>query len=471
MKNKGDFIVDLLSNKNLSIKDRERILKLSATEFEKNDQEYQRILSEIEGFKKIYQVEQANLSTKIDGLISEIKTLNSNDSSPSDKEKSTKIESTLNKNVGKTTDINFEATNLKKSPTIKNNLTKEENTQKTIKTPETYNNLPIYRRPFHLYEFLFSYNQNHILKSTCHEIDSNEIVTINKYCNKDEYTFGSHLEIVLSEFETHESKHPNAPNFIKALIRGYLTGKKYDGKDLKGWSTDSVKVNWSHESIKKYTSENNNTPPNLSQNILRSKKMKPCRIVQINSIINGNTVQTFRELVLHFKNLIHIKADNSLKSIVIKINELNEWNDSIDFIIDDDKFNTNIELFTDVDKLVQAYNVLMNLIIERHNANGKPKVILGLIQKDKTIEFSIHHINNQHFKNLQDTLERPIGSTYKNLINNQLNGVCNLYVNADFGDNQFACINIWDRKRVINATTINNISGVEYILEFEKHVI
>jgi hypothetical protein len=53
MKNKGDFIVDLLSNKNLSIKDRERILKLSATEFEKNDQEYQRILSEIDRFKKM----------------------------------------------------------------------------------------------------------------------------------------------------------------------------------------------------------------------------------------------------------------------------------------------------------------------------------------------------------------------------------------------------------------------------------
>lgn len=52
MQNKGDFIIELLTSKNLSTNDRERILKLSASEFEKNDQEYHRILNEIEGLKK-----------------------------------------------------------------------------------------------------------------------------------------------------------------------------------------------------------------------------------------------------------------------------------------------------------------------------------------------------------------------------------------------------------------------------------
>jgi hypothetical protein len=39
MKNKGDFIIDLLTSKNLSTYDRERLLKLSAKEFGKNSEE------------------------------------------------------------------------------------------------------------------------------------------------------------------------------------------------------------------------------------------------------------------------------------------------------------------------------------------------------------------------------------------------------------------------------------------------
>ena len=72
MQNKGDFIIELLTSKKLSTNDRERILKLSAKEFEKNDQEYHRILNEIEGLKKIYLSEQNKLTSKIELILEDI---------------------------------------------------------------------------------------------------------------------------------------------------------------------------------------------------------------------------------------------------------------------------------------------------------------------------------------------------------------------------------------------------------------
>ena len=69
MSNKGDFIIDLLTSKRLTDKDRERILKLSAREFEKSDLEYQNILQRIDSLQKEYLENQKNLSQKIDDFI------------------------------------------------------------------------------------------------------------------------------------------------------------------------------------------------------------------------------------------------------------------------------------------------------------------------------------------------------------------------------------------------------------------
>ena len=51
MKTKGDFILDLLSSKKLSLSDRERILNLSAIEFQSNGEELQKVWQEVENLK------------------------------------------------------------------------------------------------------------------------------------------------------------------------------------------------------------------------------------------------------------------------------------------------------------------------------------------------------------------------------------------------------------------------------------
>jgi hypothetical protein len=176
-------------------------------------------------------------------------------------------------------------------------------------------------------------------------------------------------------------------------------------------------------------------------------------------------------LVLHFKNLIHIKEDNSLKQILLNFNESNELNNHIDFFGLDDSFTTNIQLFTDVDKLIQAYEELIKLIQEKHLTNGKPQVRIGLSQYEKTIEFSIHHLNGIYEKNLQDTKDRPIGQVYENLINNQIAGMCNLYLRADFGNDVYAQFEIWSESASngnFKFSEIPKFKGVEHILEFEK---
>ena len=69
MKNKGDFIIDLLSNKNLSTNDRERILKLSAKELEKSSETQDEIQLILEEFEK----SNINFKSKIEDNIEEIK--------------------------------------------------------------------------------------------------------------------------------------------------------------------------------------------------------------------------------------------------------------------------------------------------------------------------------------------------------------------------------------------------------------
>ena len=326
----------------------------------------------------------------------------------------------------------------------------------------------IYLEPNKLYQYLFQYNQNSILKSTCHEIDSNEIETIKDYIQKDEYDFELHLKKIIDEFKVHNQKY-FAPKFIYALIWRYLTGpNQNDDNNEKGWSSDEIKIYWGHQIILDYTSEHKFTPPNLSKELLRTNRIRPCQIEQINSKITGKSIQTFREIVIHFKNLFHIRYDNSLHNLLKKQNELKEYNQKVNFSIDELIFPHNIELFTDVDKLLQAYIRIIDLIIDKHSSKEQiPSVKLSFSQNESKIYLSIHHLNSIYKKSVLNTIER-IGSTYKNLIKHQINGICNLYLKADFGNNEFAEINIWCKNQKREIKPLEIFEGVEHILEFEK---
>ena len=93
-----------------------------------------------------------------------------------------------------------------------------------------YEWIPSYIDPIGIYKYLFDYNNNLILKSTCHKIDSNELKIINEHCSTDAYDFNKHLSKIIEAFEVHDKKY--APAFIKSFIRLYLTGKDFYGNNI-----------------------------------------------------------------------------------------------------------------------------------------------------------------------------------------------------------------------------------------------
>jgi hypothetical protein len=328
------------------------------------------------------------------------------------------------------------------------------------------NHLPQYLDPYHLYNFLFEFNQNPILRTTCHDIDANELKSILEFCKTEFYIFNEHLKSIVTAYEEHEKTY-SAPFQIKALIRGYLTGKDYSGK-ITDWSSKNIKINWSSTDLSIWTNRNSNIPPNSSNSLLREKKVKSYKIEpQIKSPITEKVIQTFTQLVLHFKNLFHLKSGpQSLKEIIQRENLEKSWGDLVDFEINSLEFSDNLEHFVDVEKLIQAYNKIVELIIEQHRVNQKPKVKLKYYEENHKVLFSINHLNGVYNKTIENSLER-LGQTYTSLIKNQINGLCNLRVRADFGNEKYAEINLWDGLDR-TPTIISQFEGVEHFLEFPK---
>ncbi|WP_296317639.1 hypothetical protein [Winogradskyella sp. UBA3174] len=332
-----------------------------------------------------------------------------------------------------------------------------------------YDELPNYYYPKSLYTFLLRYNQNKILKSTCHDIDSDELGIIKEYCNTEDYNFSKHLEKIIETYEIHEKKY-FAPASLQTLFRVYLTGKNYKGELSKGWTSDVIKINWSCLDLKKWSDKNPNVPPNPSVGIVEERENTGYEFDSIESRITGQNLQSFSELVIHFKHLFHIRSDNSLKSLIYRKNEVEQWQNRIDFIIEDNTFPNNIEHFTDIDKLIQAYKRIILLVLEVAEIYQleKPRVKLSASVDNNNFQFSIHHINTIYQKSIVNTEER-LGQSYSHLIRNQINGLCEMYLRADFGQNKFAQINLWNGKQRKNELIVDNdFKGVEHLFVFPK---
>ena len=336
--------------------------------------------------------------------------------------------------------------------------------------------LPNYIPSKNLYKFLEDYNQDIILKTTCHEIDSDELKNILTFCEIEEYDFLKHKEKVQEQYKSlfFNNKRYFVDHKIKNLILFYLTGKSFSGKS-EGWTDENIKYNWESEELKNWYKNNANKIPHPNEGLAGVQKNDGLELenpIKLNLIKNNQQIRYFSELVLHFKHLFHVRSDNSLKNIIENCNNSEDWENKVDFKISKN-FPSTIEFFTNVEKLVQAYRILINLIIEvtHNNHLENPIVELKLKETENGVEFSIHHINTVFQKTIQNTKDRK-GSTFTNLIRNQLNGMCDFYVKACFEDGKYALINIWDGK---NSNVIpsdpdffEGFEGVEYILKFNK---
>ncbi|MEN9548971.1 MAG: hypothetical protein RIR12_1562 [Bacteroidota bacterium] len=320
--------------------------------------------------------------------------------------------------------------------------------------PSTAPNLPVYIDPLILSKFLRAYNKDSMLKYTCHEIDKDGLITINEKCGTEAFNLIKYQEQITNSFKEHITQF-SIPKNIWALINAYLNG----GKE---WSSDKVKINWQSAELLEWYNNNIGFVPNPDSGLVIENNNLGFNFTPFRSKIFDTTIGSFSQLVIHFKNLFHIRADNSLKKLIENVNAKNDWNERIE--CSTINLRNNVEFFTDVNKLLQAYKKIITIILdisETHNL-GKPEIDLSIKEDENVTLFSIHHKNSTYKKTIKNTVER-IGQKHTELIEKLINGVCDLYIQADFENNEFARINIWDGEER-KANTINKFCGVEYQL-------
>lgn len=323
--------------------------------------------------------------------------------------------------------------------------------------------LDIYRSPKDLKDFLIEYNQNDVLKYTCHLIDGDALLNINFFTKTPEYNFDKHLKLIKLEFFNLSEKYKTKINKnILALFGEYLNNYiKEEDKQKKGWSSDNVKITWSSPELIKWVNLNPGKCPNPDSTLNSAPfNFQPFRINN-----QQTRVHNFNDIVLHFKSLFHIRRDNSLKAAIDLVN--NNYFLDIDEI-DCSDIRENIEFFTDIDKVKQAYKKIIEMCIEFQkdiDSTIKPVFSLSLIEDNDSIVFSIHHKNSIFGKTSKNTISRE-GEKTKKLIN-LINGVCDLYLKADFGNDDYAEINLWNGLKK-QRNNLESFIGVQFNLIFYR---
>lgn len=327
-----------------------------------------------------------------------------------------------------------------------------------------------YISPSILHSLLYKFNQDDILKYSCHEIDSDDVInSINTFCGTSKYSFKKHSQLLRDRLDFLLNDFKREKIFLDNKFIGML--KAYLGYSQKEWSILKIKTNWNSQDIIEWSENYSGIVPSPGRNIARKNKNNGFILKNaIVSNLTGNRILSFKDLVLYFKSLFHIRRDNPLSDILKYQNNSKAFQDlNISFTYG--IFNDNIDLLTDVDKLIQAYKSIIKICKET-NPSDVLNIELSFYEENNSIIFTIHDKDHSYGKTLKSATER-IGESQSNLIRNQINGLCNLYIEADFGNNEYARIGLWTNKSnelggkpKIPVVYLSKAQGVKYILEF-----
>ena len=429
MNNKITFITELLNSKKIEASQKERLFMLTANELKKSTETDEIILAEIEAIKK----QLANFDKR--------EVINLENENQFNEDIIDDFESNMpirinNINLPEIAKVNFSNENRQLDNILVNN----------------------YMSPKDLKDFLIDYNQNDVLKYTCHLLDGDALIKINSLTKTEEYDFKKHLKIINKEFFNLVSKYKEK---INKNIHG-LIGEYLNNYSKNGWSSDKIKITWSSLELLEWAKLNPGKCPNPDPTLNSIPfNFQPFKINN-----QQTRLQNFNDIVLHFKSLFHIRRDNSLKAAIELVN--NNYFLEIDEI-DCSGIRENIEFFTDIDKVKQAYKKIIEMCNEFHNKINptvKPVFSISLKEDNDAIIFSIHHKNSIFGKTSKNTISRQ-GEKTSRLIENLINGVCDLFLKADFGNEDYAEINLWNglKKEI---TKIESFEGVQFDLIFYR---
>ena len=333
-----------------------------------------------------------------------------------------------------------------------------------------------YTSPKNMQLFLREFNQDDVLKYTCHQIDTDEVIdNICKECSIDKYDFAKHSELIRKHFDMLTRKFKNdgirLDKKIYAQISTYLTGVsgKNDKREKKDWSSNGIVVNWNSPQILEWATDHPHIVPAPGKNIAKKQKSNGYTLPSaFKSNITGTRIKTFSDLVIFFKSQFHIRKDNSLRTILETVST--KWKpEDVQISFAENEFNDSVELFTDVDKLIQAYQNIVKICSKNRNNDKEPiQIRLSFFDEaeSKSTFFCIHHLNTVYKKTSKNSTER-IGTDHSDLISNQINGLCDLFIEAKFGDGASGKLNLWDEADDFKFQPLQDeITGVKYILRF-----
>lgn len=360
-------------------------------------------------------------------------------------------------------------------------LTKEEDTAKeelpeTVETKVVRGNESLpgteYNSPAMLHDFLYGFNQDPFLKYTSHLIDSLETIDeINGACKTTQYDFVRHADLLKHRLndliDNLESKYPKIrKSFMAARAICYVSGKGKGNPPT--WGIDKVESNWHGADILAWAQQNPGIIPNPGKNIVRTQKNIGYKLTKpFRSTITGKRIGTFSDLVVYFKSLFHIRLDNSLRMLIEtkngQIQRESELKAHITFL--ESKFSKNMELFTDVDKLLTAYRKIIKICCnnQKKEYGEFPEIELAFYEENDNTLFTIHHKNSIYGK--PPSKASRMGNDLGELVKRNINGICNLYVEADFGNDQYYRVDLWSPTGG-RRQKISKVIGVKYILEF-----
>jgi hypothetical protein len=309
--------------------------------------------------------------------------------------------------------------------------------------------------------FLKDYNKDPILMCTSHEVDVEILANILKWTELQQFDFVSFIKLAQERYRQLKSKHRIIYEYIYPRINTYLFGPSK--ADNSGWSDDHIMITWQSPALLEWASRHPGIPPNPCFSVAKNYRNTGFEFEPIRTY--RRDVRNMRELVIYFKNTIRINHENNLKSILQAINEKYEFDKILDIELYESRIAINVELFTDVDKLIQCYKDIIAMIVKLplQRETSKHRVQIDFAITDNTIHFSILHINSIFSKTANNLLDR-LGDRHDKLVKKVV-GLCDLYLNADFGNGHYYRINLFD-KYLPYATEIPPIEGVQHEMVF-----
>jgi hypothetical protein len=452
--NKFKFIHTFLENEKLNTPQKERFFKLVSKELAKTSDVDAQVLEDIELIKTRLGIDkESKEKLKADLSISDFSLgfVEVNDSL-----KYTGGFSKVNDSLKHTGGFSKVNDSLKYKSNFSKSFQQVEDENKETRN-STNRNLNEYINPKHLQDFLLEYNQNPILKYTCHTIDDDERLSkIIDECKTQKYDYTEHIKIIHKNYNKLSYKYKDKIlKNITGLISRYLGTYNAD----KGWS-ENIKMKWVSEELKTWCKSNSGKVPNPGEGLDQNESFG----FQTIELKNGSSISNFSDLVIYFKHLFHIKSDNKLKDIidsVIFLKFSNEEDYSIEF---DDGFSDTVDLFTYVEALSQAFSKII-LMSKNHHKGQQLRVKLYFgYDKNNLKEFKIVILNSKIYG--KDFVDFRHGDDFPELINRQINGLCDLYIKAFFNDKKsFGLVNFWNGKQMEFIESKDEIEGVEFILK------